>query len=47
MMTNFGFMTIMILMGLLMGAGHANVRPKQTNKQLHWPWALNADKGPN
>lgn len=38
MVTNFGFMLIMILMGLLMGAGHADVGPKHANKHFHRPW---------
>lgn len=39
MVTDFSFkMTIMILMGLLMGASRADVGPKHANKNLHWPW---------
>lgn len=35
-MTNFNLnMIIMILMGLLMGAGYANVGPKQPNRQTN------------
>lgn len=38
MVTNFSFMLIMILMGLLIGAGHADVGPKHANKHFHRPW---------
>lgn len=47
-------MVIMALMGLLMGASHADVGFKHTNKHLNWPGtfqannqSVNANKSPN